>query len=82
MGGPKARFVTLPNLIAYAERTPGVADALALRAKSNGGLASQLADRPLVLLALKKGAKCDDEDDENDDFNGFVKTLAAFAPGR
>jgi len=82
MGGPKARFVTLNNLVSYAERTPGVAEALSLRAKNNGGLATQLAERPLVLLALKRGANLDDHDDANDDFTGFVKTLAAFGPGR
>ena len=82
MGGPRARFVTLPNLVSYAERTPGVAEALSLRAKDQGGLATQLSQRPLVLMALKRGARCDDNDDSNDDFAGFVKTLAAFGPGR
>lgn len=42
--------------------------ALTMRAKSSGGLASQLAGKPLVLMALKHGAGCDDDDEANDEF--------------
>jgi len=82
MGGIKARYVTLQNLIDYAESSPGVAEALTMRAKNSGGLASQLTGKPLVLMALKHGAACDDDDESNDEFEGFVRCLAAMAPGK
>jgi len=85
ISGKGAQYVLLEELISYAERVPGVGEALTVRARGvagEHGLASQLANKPLVLIALKHNAKCLDDDDGNDDFEGFVRTLSSMEAGK
>ena len=59
MGGPRARFVTLPNLVSYAERTPGVAEALSLQGLLKKSASGLTADQK-QLISLGRGLVRDD----------------------
>eukprot|EP00656_Telonema_subtile_P052385 TRINITY_DN7298_c0_g1_i3.p1 TRINITY_DN7298_c0_g1~~TRINITY_DN7298_c0_g1_i3.p1 ORF type:complete len:368 (+),score=84.73 TRINITY_DN7298_c0_g1_i3:640-1743(+) len=71
IGGDPVHGVTVEALIQYVKLHPGVEDALVMKTRADGGVASQLAARPLVLLVLKQGSGSVAE---------FVKSLDRFGP--
>lgn len=70
IGGDPIHGVTVEALIQYVKLHPGVEEALVMQAGSGGGVASQLAARPLVLLVLKRAP----------DIEALIRSLDRFGP--